>query len=43
MGKFANIRERINVQARHGPHEQDRPDVQAERAAEHSVPSKFAD
>jgi hypothetical protein len=43
MGKFANIRERINVQTRLGPHGQDRPDAQVESAAEHTVPSKFAD
>jgi hypothetical protein len=43
MGEFANIRERINVQTRYGLHGQDLPDAEREKAAERTVPSKFAD
>jgi hypothetical protein len=43
MGEFANIRERINVQTRHGLHGQGPPEARVEEPSKHTVPSKFAD
>ena len=43
MGEFANIRERINVQTRHGLHGRDRPETQVEGSSHDTLPSKCAD
>jgi chromosome segregation ATPase len=43
MGEFANIRERITVQTRHGLHGHGQPETQVEGPSDHNVSSTFAD
>jgi chromosome segregation ATPase len=43
MGEFANIRERITLQTRHGLHGHGQPEARAEGQSDHNVPSTFAD
>lgn len=43
MGEFANIRERITVQTRHGLHGHGQPEAQVEGPSDHNVSSTFAD
>jgi len=43
MGEFANIRERITTQTRHGLQDEDEEETQSERGSRHRIPSKFAD
>jgi hypothetical protein len=43
MGEFANIREQITLQTRHGLLGHDQPEAQVEGPSDHNVSSTFAD